>query len=184
MAHKMSKEGSPAVEDHESLASMKRSTSAVLGHLTRLQREAETQMMLYENDEQVREILDKVKEKYKKLIEYQKACVGSCMTEEERKEILENFKSHRSNQQEFLSRVNDWLQRSQAGDEVPISAAESVASSRSSSSLLRDAKLKKAKAALQLKTMRQRQQLRLEEVMMKQKSEELEARATLEEAEV
>ena len=185
----------------EDLQALLRRKKALLGHLTRSQQEAETLMLSYRNESKVAALIDKSEEQYQKLVDCEELCIAACRSEEEKNKLIMAIESNRRNQEEFIARINEWIHRSR---EDAKSNASSIKSNTSSK--LCDARIRKAKAELKLKLLKQEQQMRIEEEtlqqkrrmeeemlqqkrrmeeeMLRQKREELAMRAVLEEAAV
>ena len=166
------------------LNAMKRTRSSNLAQLTKLYKELEKKMVSYDNKEFVKELNDKLCERFAQFSDVHAQCIDLC-TQQDVVETLElNYISCKENFDEFRERYSGWIK----GPEENLHDDEEVGSNLSSVSRSRsrflEAKTRRLKAALQLKKLKEKQEIERARKELELKDEILQQETAVEEAEL
>ena len=172
------------MDKERELNAMKRTRSSNLAQLTKLYKELERKMVLYDNMDSVKELYGKLSDRFEQFSDVHAQCVDLC-TQPDVVDTLElNFISCKKNFEEFRERYSGWIKGPEDNlhdDEEVCSNVSSVSRSRSR---FLEAKTRRLKAALQLKKLKEKQEIERARKELELKDEILQQETAVEEAEL
>ena len=166
------------------LNAMKRTRSSNLAQLTKLYKELERNMMTYDNADIVKELYCKLMERFEQFANVHAQCVDLC-TQPEVVETLElNFISCKENFDEFRERYSGWIKGPEENLHDDAEVGSNISSVSRSRSRFLEAKTRRLKAALQLKKLKEKQEIERARKELELKDEILQQETAVEEAEL
>lgn len=150
----------------------KKSRATHLGQLTKLYKELEKQMSSIDNVVEVKELFDRLCDKYEQFKTVHFQCLELCEDPEMSDTLEKNFESCKTNFVEFKERYAQWIPERMDADSIPGSAT-------SSTSRLKNAKVKRLIAEQKLKTLRERQTFGREQLRLETMQKELNDKSQL-----
>lgn len=172
------------VTDSKSFESMKKQRSTNLAQLTKLYNELERKMSSRENAEIVKNLYNKLCDRFEQYKNSHLECLDVC-TDEQVMETLEmNFDSSKKNYVEFRERYAEWIKSDKPVDEDCVSRLSSSVSNTSLQYKLKVAKANRLKAEYNLRKMAEKVEIERARRELEMKEQILESRSQLEEAKI
>ncbi|XP_053377394.1 uncharacterized protein LOC128546216 [Mercenaria mercenaria] len=165
--------------------SAKKSRSALLAQLTKINNELERQMVSTENAEKVKHLYKNLCDRYEQFKNAHFHCLELC-DDPSIIELLEtNYSSQQKNLTEFNEHYSEWQKQSlQSGQDDNISTISRTGTARSSRAQLQNAKAKRLIAEHKLRTLKVKQKIEQEQRELENKRQLLEQESELEEARI
>ena len=172
------------MDKEQDLNAMKRTRSSNLAQLTKLYKELEKKMVSYDNMEFVKELYGKQCERFAQFSDVHAQCVDLC-TQPEVVETLElNYISCKENFDEFRERYSGWIKGPDENLHDDAEVGSNISSVSRSRSRFLEAKTRRLKAALQLKKLKEKQEIERARKELELKDEILQQETAVEEAEL
>ena len=169
------------MDKERELNAMKRTRSS---NLAQLYKELERNMMTYGNADIVKELYCKLTKRFEQFANVHAQCVDLC-TQPEVVETLElNFISCKENFEEFRERYSGWIKGPEENLHDDEEVGSNVSSVSRSKSRFLEAKTRRLKAALQLKKLKEKQEIERARKELELKDEILQQETAVEEAEL
>ena len=171
-------------DNEQDLNAMKRTRSSNLAQLTKLYKELEKKMVSYDNVNSVKELYGKLSDRFEQFSDVHAQCIDLC-TQPEVVETLElNYISCKENFDEFRERYSGWIKGPEENLHDDAEVGSNISSVSRSRSRFLEAKTRRLKAALQLKKLKEKQEIERARKELELKDEILQQETAVEEAEL
>lgn len=178
-----------ASEIGTSFGDLKRSRSVHMAQLTKLYKDLEKNMISYDNEERVKQLYEKLCERFEQFKSSHSLCMDMCTQPEVRESLEARFDSCEQNLSEFRERFSEWSAKHRHREEmldvegsIISNSRRSVKSAASSRSKLQNAKVMRLVAEHKLRKLKERQELERARKDLEMKQELFEQSAEVEEA--